>query len=259
LLSVRPESGEVRGRLGVVLESRGRWAEAETELVEAVELDPHSATLRNDLGLFYNRRGRDDEAIGHLRRAVELAPDAVALRNNLGNALRDAGRPDESLEVLEEAARVRPAFPPTHYNLGLTLERLGRAGEAGRRYRTAVELRPRYGDALRGLGRVTLATGDAEGSLPHLDAAIAVDAADVEAHALRARALFRLGRHDEAESDLHRVLQLSPGSVEARNSLGIIHALRGDPESARRWWEEALEIAPDAEQVRENLTRLRQP
>ena len=259
LRAMRPESGEVHGRLGVVLESRGLWAEAESELVEAIELEPRSATLRNDLGLFYTRRGKDDEAIGHLRRAVELAPDAVALRNNLGNALRDAGRLDESIEVLEEAARARPDFPPTHHNLALTLERLGRTDAAARRYRTAVELRPRYGDALRGLGRVTLAAGDAEGCLLHLDAAIAVDDADTEAHALRARALFRLGRHGEAETDLERILQLSPGSVEARNSLGIIHALRGDPEGARRWWEEALEIAPDAEQVRENLRKLRQP
>ena len=259
LLSMRPESGEVHGRLGVVLESRGLWAEAESELVEAVELEASSATLRNDLGLFYSRRGRDDDAIGHLRRAVELAPDAVALRNNLGNTLRNAGRLDESLEVLEEAARVGPDFPPTHYNLGLTLEGIGRAEDAVRHYRTALELRPSYGDALRALGRVTLGEGDAEGSLRHLGAAIAADAADTEAHALRARALFRLERYDEAETDLERVLQLNPGSVEARNSLGIIHALRGDPEGARRWWEEALEIAPDARQVRENLRKLQQP
>lgn len=259
LLPVSPGSGKVHGRLGVVLESRGLWAEAESELIEAVELETSSATLRNDLGLFYSRRGRDDDAIEHLRRAVELAPDAVALRNNLGNALRNAGRLDESLEVLEEAARVGPDFPPSHYNLGLTLERIGRAGDADRHYRTALQLRPSYGDALRALGRVTLGAGDAEGSLAHLAAAIAADAADTEAHALRARALFRLERYDEAETDLERVLQLSPGSVEARNSLGIIHALRGDSEGARRWWEEALEIAPDAEQVRENLRKLQQP
>jgi Flp pilus assembly protein TadD len=54
-------------------------------------------------------------------------------------------------------------------------------------------------------------------------------------------------------------LQLNPDSVEARNSLGIIHALRGDREGARRWWKEALEIAPDSAQVRENLRKLENP
>jgi Flp pilus assembly protein TadD len=259
LLSVRPESAEVHGRLGVALELLGRRAEAEAAILEAVELEPRSATLRNDLGLLYSRQGRHAESIEQLRRAVELEPDAVPLRNNLGNVLREAGELDESLEALEKAAEIRPEFPATHYNLGLTLERLGREEEAGHSYRRASELRPGYGDALRGIGRIALRAGDADRALTYLDAAIASNDDDTEAHALRARALFRSGRHDEAEPDLHRVLQLNPGSVEARNNLGILHALRGDPDGARRWWEEALEIAPDSEQIRENLRKLEQP
>jgi Flp pilus assembly protein TadD len=259
LLAVRPGSGELHGRLGVVLEARGRTAEAEAELVRAVELEPSSATLHNDLGLFYGRLGRHDDAVEHLRRAVDLSPETEVLRNNLGNSLREAGHLVESFEELERAVHGRPGFAAAHYNLGLTLERLGRGDEAADRYRAAIRLRPRYGDALRALGRVTLDASDAAGSLPPLDAAIEIDDADTEAHALRARAMLRLGRYREAESDLLRVLQLNPRSVEARNSLGILHALRGDDEGARRWWEEALAIAPDAAQVRENLRKLERP
>jgi len=158
--------------------------------------------------------------------------------------------------ALEAAIESQPDFAPTYYNLGLTHERAGRAAEARRAFEHAVELEPRSADARRGLGRLALASGDVEGSLVYLDEAIRIDAADVEAHALRARASFRLGRYADAEAGFLRVIELHPRSVEARNNLGIIAALRGDTEGARRWWEEALAIAPDATTVRENLDKL---
>ena len=52
------------------------------------------------------------------------------------------------------------------------------------------------------------------------------------------------------------MLTLNPGSVEARNNLGILRALSGDPEGARRWWLEALEIVPENPTILDNLARL---
>jgi Flp pilus assembly protein TadD len=138
----------------------------------------------------------------------------------------------------------------------LTYERAGRAAEARQAFERAVEIAPHNGDAHRGLGRLALAAGDVDGALRHLDEAIRIDEADVEAHALRARANFRMARYPEARAGFLTVIELNPRSVEARNSLGIIAALEGDKEDARRWWEEALEIAPDAATIRDNLDKL---
>jgi len=256
VLRAEPGSAEAHRRLGAVLLAQGRAAEAESELVEAVRIAPRSATCLSDLGLLYQRTDRLALAVDTLTRAAEAAPREVAVRNNLGNALREAGRFDESAAAFDAAIEIQPDFAPTFHNLGLTHERAGRAAEARRAFDRAVELDPRSGDARRGLGRVALASGDVEGSLRHLDEAIRIDGADVEAHALRARANFRVGRYAEAEAGFLTVLELHPRSVEARNNLGIIAALEGDTERARRWWEEALEIAPDAATIRENLDKL---
>jgi len=259
VVTAQPDSAEARGRLGAILLAQGRSDEAENELVEAVRLAPRSATPLNDLGLLYLRTGRFPLAVETLERAVEAAPGEAPVRNNLGNALRDAGRLDESVAVLEEALELDPELAATHYNLGLTYERAERPTDARRAFARAVELDPRHGAARRAIGRLALAAGDLEGCLPFLDEAIRIDGTDVEAHALRARANFRLGRYASAKADFMGVLDLNPGSVEARNNLGIIAALEGDVEGARRWWEQALEIAPDAEAVRQNLRDLDGP
>jgi tetratricopeptide (TPR) repeat protein len=256
VLSLEPDSTEARGRLAMVLLARGLPDQAERELLEAVSAAPDSALLLSDLGVLYQRTDRPDEAVAVLERAVALAPSEVAVRNNLGNALREAGRLDESVKTLRAAIEMRPEFVSSHYNLGLTHERAGRTAEARREYTRSAELDPDHGDARRGLGRLALASGNPQSAIPHLDAAIRADTADVEAHALRARSSFRLGRHAEAESDFLRVLTLNPGSVEARNNLGILRALSGDPEGARRWWLEALEIVPENPTILDNLARL---
>jgi Flp pilus assembly protein TadD len=256
ILRAEPGSAEARGRLGAVLMGQGRAAEAEAELVEAVRMAPGSVICLSELGLLYQRTGRLALAVDTLGRAVQAAPGEAAVRNNLGNALREAGRLEESVAELRVALELRPDFPSTHYNLGLTYERAGRGAEARQAFERAVEIAPHNGDAHRGLGRLALAAGDVDGALRHLDEAIRIDEADVEAHALRARANFRMARYPEARAGFLTVIELNPRSVEARNSLGIIAALEGDKEDARRWWEEALEIAPDAATIRDNLDKL---
>ena len=56
-----------------------------------------------------------------------------------------------------------------------------------------------------------------------------------------------------------RAEKADPQSLEAHNNLGIVRALQGDEAGARRWWERALELAPEAQAIRENLERLGQP
>ena len=74
-----------------------------------------------------------------------------------------------------------------------------------------------------------------------------------------ANVLFKLGRFDEAEAELTRAIDLSPGDAAAYLNRGIIRQLRGDWDLARSDYTDFLahtELADDSPNVVEASKRL---
>lgn len=67
--------GRAHESLAIVLQTRGRDAEAEQEFVAAGRVDPNSETLMTEIGRFYERRGRNDAAAEWYLRAGLLSDD----------------------------------------------------------------------------------------------------------------------------------------------------------------------------------------
>jgi Flp pilus assembly protein TadD len=256
VLALDVDHANARERLGAVLLERGDPAGAEAELLEALRQAPDSVSAHNGLGLLYLDTGRVDRSVHHLREAVRLSPDSAPLRINLASALREERSFGEAMRELERARELSPGDSSVPYAIGLTLERADRLPEALEAYREIADSNPESLEAHRGLARVTLRMGRAEEAIGHADRAIGIRREDVEAHALRARSLFALRRYRDAEEEYRVVLRLNDRSVEARNSLGIIYALRGDRDAARAVWREALRLAPDSAEILDNLRRL---
>jgi adenylate cyclase len=105
-----------------------------------------------------------------------------------------------------------------------------RAGEAiVRLCRRATQIDPLYARAwaLMALTQTSLrfADGRPEDGLEAAERALAIDPDVAEAHAVRARHLYRLGRCDEAYAEIEIALRLDPESYEVNQSAGLL-ALR---------------------------------
>jgi len=83
-----PENSQVRAVLGVILKRSGRMREAESYLLQALEISPDSPAIINNLGNVLFQTGRVDAAIGHYRQALRYEDDP-RIHYNLSQALRE--------------------------------------------------------------------------------------------------------------------------------------------------------------------------
>jgi len=143
-LGIAEPTSRLMNRLGLYLNERARFAEAEPLYRRVLEIDerafgaehPDVATDLNNLASLLDETGRFEEAERMYRRALEigektLGPDdpKVALRlNNLAGLLRDTGRLEEAepmyrraLAILEQS--LGPEHPKTQ-RVRMNLERL---------------------------------------------------------------------------------------------------------------------------------------
>lgn len=73
---------------------------------------------------------------------------------------------------------------------------------------------------------------------------------DAELHHILAGARYRQGDLDGARADVQRALELDPGNVEARHTLGVIQAGGGDRAAAVRTFAAVLKQRPDHPEAR---------
>ncbi|MDD1669713.1 MAG: tetratricopeptide repeat protein, partial [Methanomicrobiales archaeon] len=89
--------------MGLLLCTRGQWAEAEALLKRAAGLDPLDARARAGLGAVALRAGGIEEALLHLRRAAMLDPYDADIARGLAIALARGGDPAGAEQVIRKA------------------------------------------------------------------------------------------------------------------------------------------------------------
>jgi TolB-like protein/Tfp pilus assembly protein PilF len=80
----------------------GRYEEAETEALRAVEFDPDHDRARATLGWACFQQGRHHEGLAELERAVALAPGGTQWTAQLGQAHATAGHAEAAREILQK-------------------------------------------------------------------------------------------------------------------------------------------------------------
>ena len=107
----------------------------------------------------------------------------------------------------------------------------------------ATEIDPGYarGWALKAVGQMILryAQGGGDGGLAAAERALALDANLAEAHAVKARILADIGRHEDASAEINMALGLDADSYEVNRSAGYLSYRQQRLEDAIRYWEKA--------------------
>ncbi|MCO5168150.1 MAG: hypothetical protein M9894_17550, partial [Planctomycetes bacterium] len=181
-------------------------------------------------------------ALGEVARAAASALAPAAGRGPdaaLPVAYRETNAEDPvGLEGVPEAAR-------TLVQEGRDLARRGRLDHALRAFEAARDRAPDFAAALYLSGRARLDLGDAQGALERAEAAAARVEDFHEAHGLRAAALLRLVRVDEAEAALDQAARLAPASPVLWRVRADLRARRGDRPGAGEAIALAAALAPD--------------
>ena len=200
--------------------------EYERLLGAAITAVPDDAELHEELGDFHGTRGRADEALLSYRHALELDPDRVELSVEVGRYAALLGRYDEARGVFEAAMARDPTAAIVVFNYGVLESMLGRADEATARFERAVALDPDFVEARENLAGMYCQVGRFREGIAQFDEAIRVRPDDPQTHELIARAYLALQQWPQAETHLHRVLELDPEHGPARALLAEIEAIR---------------------------------
>lgn len=148
---VDPVSGVARSNLGAALTAGHRYAEAVSELEQAVARRPRYAEAWNNLGLALAGAGHPEEAAARFRHAAAIRPRFAEAWNNLGVSLAVQGRRASAMDAFAHAALIDPSMAEARNNLGLALAEEGKLAEAAEEFRQAVALNPAWQDPRRNL------------------------------------------------------------------------------------------------------------
>jgi Flp pilus assembly protein TadD len=156
LRRLRPDTADVRLKLGTAYEAAGRLADATAEYREGMRLDPKSASAMDSLGYVLVRQRKFAEAVPLLTEAVRLRPDLAPSYATLAGALMEVGRLDDSIATYQRALSFpeNAASADVHNNYGIALAYRGRTAEAAAAWREALRVNPDFADAKTNLERL---------------------------------------------------------------------------------------------------------
>ena len=110
---------------GTIYRERGMWAEAETDLLDALKVNDTSPEAHSALGILYDVTFRAGLAEPQHRAAVKLAPDVGSYHNNLGFSLFLRGKHRDAIAEYEKAASLDPMSRRVRTNLGFAFAATG--------------------------------------------------------------------------------------------------------------------------------------
>lgn len=256
--------GAAHKKLGIMRRESGQLPAAMRFLENAARLAPDDAQAHYQLGLARRDAGEFEKAATSLERAAALNPISPKIAFSLGGVYGRLGRIDDSRRVLTAAERRRVRLsglhsevtPPNegalpigttrdHFNMAFAHAIDGRMEEAALELRRTVQIDPNRLDALMGLGRLYLETGNADSALPYMRRAVALDEGNLVSHMRLGWTYRELGRYHEARQAFGAASRVAPKLAEAHLNEGQIAYQMGDVEESVGLFLRAVELRPD--------------
>lgn len=201
----------VHHNLGIVLQLRGRQADALDAFRQAIRLDATFGPARLLAGSALLALNRPEEAAVELRRALVLMPDEPAVHLQLADACERLGDVRCVADRYRRLTTLAPGHDEYAYRLGKAYLRLAQWSFA-----RMAEVDPRTARRPQALGEQYLAQGQPDLALQALTEAAALDPRLPGIHLALARLHADARRWDDALRAVDRELALAPESVEAR-------------------------------------------
>jgi tetratricopeptide (TPR) repeat protein len=151
--------------------------------------------------------------------AIVLRPDSMLAHLRRGETYRQRGDLDNAARDFREAAALDPAATRPLEQLGDTLYQQQRYKAAVDAYEARLRLDERSGAIRYRIGLAHYRDHNLDRALAALRAASALDPQLADAHYLAGVCLREKGSATEALSEIQKAVQLSPGSVPAREEL----------------------------------------
>src|SRR6267143_2109055 len=134
---------------GFLASNGGRYEQAVTHFLKAVELNKNYLDAYMDLGSAYYELAQYDLQLKAFQKAVEIAPANADALYFLGTAYEDVGQFDLAVKAYKDTLEVSPDYKDALYRLGILYIIQGRRDEAAKLVPKVKKLDPGIGSELQ--------------------------------------------------------------------------------------------------------------
>jgi tetratricopeptide (TPR) repeat protein len=195
-LAKYPQDFAANYNMGDILLTKGDAAGAITYFENAARANPDSILAPTELGVAYYTNSKMPQAEEQFRRALAMDPKYTDARFNLASVEAEAGDLSSSVQDFKKVLTQRPDYPKAKEHLG---------------------------DVLFAWGDQLAKSGENQQAVEHYRDALNYRADDVELITSLGAALARLGRMDEARTQLESAVRINPNFEPAQKLLAAIH------------------------------------
>jgi tetratricopeptide (TPR) repeat protein len=246
-------AGEVdaASKAALSLRSKGETDEALSHLLRAAKIVPDDATLLFDLGVLENQMELNKDAEESLHKSILLRPGDPMTMYAIARVKMDLQQLPEAEAAMRGYLRLRPNDPGAHYGLGRILQIGLRNNEAVDEFNKSIALKPEQTESYFELGEVALQDGTPDAAEHYYLKCLARDpnhggaltgmgilefrkkqygaAADYLEHSVRVAPQFqtahyyygltlsKLGRKEEADSELALATKMATAENARKN------------------------------------------
>ncbi len=202
----------------------GYWHDPETLWNQTLSVSATNHRAHCNLGLYYLGAGRLDVAANHFAEAVRLRPSNADYHFFWGTVLQALGNEEVAAEQLQEAIR--------------------RMEETAKRRQEPVERCPNYGSAWQNLGVIRLNQEQPTAAAECFGNVLVAQPEAADARAGLGRALWAVGRRQEAVDLFQDALRRNLNEADAWHGLGVAFLTRGDLRKAIEALTTAVRLRP---------------
>jgi tetratricopeptide (TPR) repeat protein len=220
--------------------------EAIKQYEEGIQKDPSrkNTYLKHEIEA-YVRSGRTNLAYEKNEQILKNDPKDPESRGLKATFMLDRGEINAALGELQSVVTAKPNNFVARFNLGRAHFARGEYEQARQEFDAAIQLRPDYIPARLAQIQVSMLRGDSEAALHQADDTIRIIPNSVEARVMRAAALQRLQRYDEARAMLTAVLDKQPKQVDVLLEMGILDLNQKKVKEAEDVFQRAYDAAPN--------------
>jgi putative PEP-CTERM system TPR-repeat lipoprotein len=225
--------------------TQGKNAAALESLQKILRAAPeHMATILLTGAVDY-KMGATKEAEQNLRKFLEKNPDNIYARKLLTSAMIKNGESKDAIGVLSPAMKDAPDDAQLFALAGESYMHVRDFGKATEYFEKASELSPKNALLHTSIGLSKLGQGDNADAVNEMELGVNMDAKSPKAAMTLVLTALRLKQYDKALTAALSLEKSQPGSALVENLVGGVYVAKGDPTTARTYFEKALAIRAD--------------